>query len=292
LNASTVAGSIIIAILLAGAVGAGINLSLPQPVAAFPAPTKYREVYVGKPEDYPNVKKVNLEVSMEMGGVELKASGENLVYMLGFSRKASGKPLVKTEVSDGVLTVSAVAAGGGLEILLGRNYVYNVDISIRSGGFKLAISDQLQVESLKVTAASGGGYLSLEGSPSLKNAELSLGSGGVVLDVKAEGFKGSSKLTVSVDSGGVIVKPLKLAGDVGCRIKATVESGGLSFKPENFTVVESAKNTCEIQTSNYDSAVSRLNILVSVGKGGVLINQELADVIRQMPQAYPQMGGV
>jgi hypothetical protein len=290
LNASTVVGSIIIAILLAGAVGAGINLSLPQPATTSTAPAKYKEVYVGKPEDYPNVKTVNLKVSMEMGGIELKASSENLVYMLGFSRKAGGKPLVKTEVSDGVLTVSTSAASGGLEILLGRNYVYNIDIFIRSGGFKLALSDQLQVESLKVTTASGGGYLSLEGSSGLKNAELSLGNGGIVLDVKAEGFKGRSNITVNVDSGGVIVKPLKLASDVGCRIKATVESGGISFKPENFTVVESTRNKCEMKTSNYDSAVNRLDILLSIGKGGALINQELTDIIKQMPQAYPQMG--
>ena len=227
---------------------------------------------------------------METGGIELKASDENLVYMLGFSRKASGKPTVRTEVSGGVLTVSTSAVSGGLEILLGRNYVYNIDIFIRSGGFKLFLSDQLQVENLKVMAASGGGYLSLEGSPSLKNVELSLGNGGVVLDVKAEDFKGQSNMAVSIDSGGVIVKPLKLASNVGCRIKVKVESGGLSFKPENFTVVESAKNACELKTSNYESAVNRLNILVSIGKGGALINQELADIIKQMPQAYPRMG--
>lgn len=271
MNANSVVGTLIIAILLGGVIS---MVAYPIFVEFKPKPVEKKFVKEFSLSEVANVRKVNLNFLVKNGGFNLNFTAKPLIYKFKFTSKKPLSPIVNhTKIGD-ILNVYVFVNSSDVDIILGSKYVYSGNFTVFLGGGKITFSRYANVENFDFTVNIGGLTVNIFDNPSFNNLNIKILSGGVMLNVKTPALQKNSTVNVEVGNGGIIVQPVTVSNIVGCKIKGYVGVGGITLEPLYFAVVKKTGTECEIKTKNYEEAKTKLDIGLSVGVGGIILNKQ------------------
>jgi len=275
MNAQTVIGGIVIAILLISAVYAFVSPVFYQPPMP-EVPEKVIRNYTCISQQHPEVEYVNLNMTIKAGGFNISFSSDsNLIYHFKFEQdKNATKPIVENTPQGNKLLVNVFAETGDLEATFGSHYLYNGTIKVGAGGISLVLAQYSNVDSFDIVAMYAGGISLevLEGA-SFNHLNLKATLGGIMMRVNASSLMKNCNITAGVEVGGYIIEPISVGVDLGVKLAAFVDMGGIMLNPAGLQKVKEEANEIEIRTLNYATATTKLNIEIFVGLGGAMINQ-------------------
>jgi len=156
------------------------------------------------------------------------------------------------------------ACNGGTEWQIHLNPTISSDLNAHSEGGNI----QLDLAGMAVTcvlADTGGGNLDvvLPDNAANLNVAAKTGAGNVTVEI-GYGIAGSSVVTANSGAGNVVVC---LPSGVAARIHATVGLGKATVDPQ---FGQTGKDT--YQTSDFDSAIDKVDLTVHSGAGNVIVN--------------------
>ncbi len=265
-------GGMVIAILLVGMIYAFI-----LPIIYNPELSNQGNViteYTLDGTQVPGVDYINLNITIKAGGLAVSFTGNsNMVYRLRFKQDENeAEPLVKYARVDNKLLVNVLTENSELEATFGNRYIYNGTLKVGLGVLSTVLSEHSSVDSFNFIVAYAGG-LSLEilEDASFNHLSLKANAGGVRLRVNAPSLRRSGSISARVEVGGFFIERITV-GNLGVRLAAFTDIGRIALNPAGFEVIKEAETACEIRTSNYLTAPLRLDINISVGLGGAVIN--------------------
>lgn len=265
-------GGTVIAILFVGMIYAFISLIIYNPELSKQGNVITEYTLAGT--QVPGVDYINLNITIKAGGLAVSFTGNsNMVYRLRFKQgENEAEPLVKHARVDNKLLVNVLAENSQLEAMFGNRYTYNGTLKVEVGVLSTALSEHSNVDSFNFIVAYAGG-LSLEilEDASFNHLSLKANMGGVRLRVNAPSLRRSGSISARVEVGGFFIERISV-GNLGVRLAAFTDIGRIALNPAGFEVIKEAETTCEIRTSNYLTAPARLDINISVGLGGAVIN--------------------
>jgi len=276
MGASPVIGGIVIAILLLGVVYVAVSPMFPIALVEEKKEAEVMAEYALNSTQLPGVDYVELNVAIKTGGVDIVfVDDSDLIYkfVLGQDEDSTEPSVVYTQLDDKLL-VEVSAGSGSIEATFGNHPVYSGVVNVGAGGISIALSEHANVGTLNLTVTYAGGISSeiLDGA-SFDRLNLKTNVGGVMLQVDVPTLERSSSISSDVEVGGVMVQSLSTGPDVGLRLWALADIGGIALNPEGFEVVKQTLTECEIVTSNYAEAATKLDIAITTGLGGTAINQ-------------------
>lgn len=222
----------------------------------------------------PTVDYINLNITIKTGGLAVTfTNNSDKIYRLRFKQDENeAEPLVKHVIVDSKLFVDVLAENGELEATFGNRYMYNGTLKVEVGVLSTVLSEHSSVDRFNFIVAYAGG-LSLEilEDASFNHLSLRATVGGVRLRVNAPSLRRSGSISARVEVGGFFIERISV-GNLGVKLAAFTDIGRIALNPAGFEVLKEAETACEIRTSNYLNAQSRLDINISVGLGLAVIN--------------------
>jgi len=160
---------------------------------------------------------------------------------------------------------------GSADIALGNRCTYNVDLESKVGGFSLYLNNNAKIDNLNTTIKYIGGGMLLLGDTTFNNINMNLNMGGFMIQTLSDKLQSSGTINTNVEIGGVTMQ-LQPSDNLGFKVKGTFDLGGLAFNPEEFNVLTNNTTTTEIETPDYNTKPTQIQMESTVGLGGININ--------------------
>ena len=274
LKASSFLGAVVIFVLFLSLAVSFTAMTAPKPIGSENFSPRITMEYSAETSEFPDVEKVNLNLSLASGKVEVKpVEEEGLLYRLILEYSPSMEaPKVDRVVSGGEITLNVDQLSGSVEVQIASACTYSLQVQILNGTFSASLDKNAKVENLKVNLNSGVGSLSLLTGASLENANLEAASGIFTINIKTQTLGCNSEISVDVGSGGVSVPKLKLGENVGVAFNVQVDSGTISLNDEGLKPTKLTRSECSASTINYDSAKSKVQLNIHVKNGFAVLN--------------------
>lgn len=264
MDRTDIAGAIILIVLIAGFIVASAASLLPgtQDDAAIV------ENFTLNSADVSGVKYVNVNMESNTSGTYIGfTDNADSVYMVETETDPGDeKPEVNYTVEGGTLNLNIKMDKGGARILLSNRYQYNITMRSKVGGVTLVLANNSRIDSINSTIQYAGGGTVLLGNTSFRNASFNVNTGGFYIADLGQGVRPTGNMSTQVTVGGTSIA---LFPAYAVRVTGSVDYGAVGFQPEGFRVIRNSTSYLEIESPSYGKSAGGLQMMNSVGLGGI-----------------------